>query len=108
MDLFLNVLGQETKKTFQERENDLIPHNLRDGVVQIGESRPFPFGSGDLIRQQLMPPQDCTWLFRAPSGRKLTFLLIRESFGYNCSINCICRDFLDVNTGYDLSVNTYR
>uniref|UniRef100_A0A915KIW0 EGF-like domain-containing protein n=1 Tax=Romanomermis culicivorax TaxID=13658 RepID=A0A915KIW0_ROMCU len=71
-----------------------------------------PYGlDGDLCKQAYADNStgnSCEPIeLRAPRGRKLGLFFTAGSLGYNCSATCMCRDYLDIRTGQDLSEQEY-
>uniref|UniRef100_A0A915L4C6 CUB domain-containing protein n=1 Tax=Romanomermis culicivorax TaxID=13658 RepID=A0A915L4C6_ROMCU len=105
-------------------EVDFIPHTTIRDLNQMycaaawcksntqtvnDEKQVISFGTADLSLQSYSPPQDCTWLFTAPPGRKIRFQFTGNAFGYNCTRECICRDYLEIrDTVQDMSIKGYR
>uniref|UniRef100_A0A915L364 CUB domain-containing protein n=1 Tax=Romanomermis culicivorax TaxID=13658 RepID=A0A915L364_ROMCU len=91
--------------------NDWIPHpTIRDlnQVYCSGEYYPYKFGTLNFLRTPYNPPQDCTWLFTAPPGRKIIFKFRNAWFGYNCTKECACRDYLEIRDTEDMTNRGYR
>uniref|UniRef100_A0A915L2B6 CUB domain-containing protein n=1 Tax=Romanomermis culicivorax TaxID=13658 RepID=A0A915L2B6_ROMCU len=56
-------------------------------------------------------PRDCTWLFTVDKKfkkRRITFQFVGEDFGYNCTKERVCRDYVEVKAAEDLSIDGYR